>query len=40
MLKKSPARFPAILYYPSRRQPAPAFALLVDALRHRMKDRG
>ncbi len=23
------------LYYPSRRQPAPAFALLVDALRHR-----
>jgi DNA-binding transcriptional LysR family regulator len=23
------------LYYPSRRQPTPAFALLVDALRHR-----
>jgi DNA-binding transcriptional LysR family regulator len=23
------------LYYPSRRQPAPAFALLVDALRYR-----
>ena len=23
------------LYYPSRRQPAPAFAVLVDALRHR-----
>jgi len=23
------------LYYPSRRQPAPAFALMVDALRHR-----
>ena len=23
------------LYYPSRRQPAPAFALLVDALRFR-----
>ncbi len=23
------------LYYPSRRQPSPAFALLVDALRHR-----
>ncbi len=23
------------LYYPSRRQPAPAFVLLVDALRHR-----
>lgn len=28
------------LYYPSRRQPAPAFALLVDALRYRAKDRG
>jgi DNA-binding transcriptional LysR family regulator len=24
------------LYYPSRKQPTPAFALLVDALRHRM----
>jgi hypothetical protein len=23
------------LYYPSRRQPTPAFALLVDALRYR-----
>jgi DNA-binding transcriptional LysR family regulator len=23
------------LYYPSRRQPTPAFALVVDALRHR-----
>jgi DNA-binding transcriptional LysR family regulator len=23
------------LYYPSRRQPSPAFALLVDALRYR-----
>jgi DNA-binding transcriptional LysR family regulator len=23
------------LYYPSRRQPTPAFALLVDALRHK-----
>lgn len=23
------------LYYPSRRQPAPAFSLLVEALRHR-----
>ncbi len=23
------------LYYPSRRQPAPAFALLLDALRYR-----
>ena len=23
------------LYYPSRRQPTPAFALLVEALRHR-----
>jgi hypothetical protein len=23
------------LYYPSRRQPAPAFAVLVDALRYR-----
>jgi DNA-binding transcriptional LysR family regulator len=23
------------LYYPSRRQPTPAFALLVDTLRHR-----
>lgn len=23
------------LYYPSRRQPTPAFSLLVDALRHR-----
>ena len=23
------------LYYPSRRQPSPAFALLVEALRHR-----
>jgi DNA-binding transcriptional LysR family regulator len=23
------------LYYPSRRQPSPAFALVVDALRHR-----
>jgi len=23
------------LYYPSRRQPAPAFAVLVEALRHR-----
>jgi DNA-binding transcriptional LysR family regulator len=23
------------LYYPSRRQPTPVFALLVDALRHR-----
>jgi len=23
------------LYYPSRRQPAPAFALLVEALRYR-----
>ena len=23
------------LYYPSRRQPTPAFTLLVDALRHR-----
>jgi DNA-binding transcriptional LysR family regulator len=31
------------LYYPSRRQPAPAFALLVDALRYRgapQKSRG
>ena len=29
-------RFPGYhLYYPSRRQPAPAFALLVDALRYR-----
>lgn len=25
------------LYYPSRRQPSPAFALLVDALRHRAR---
>ena len=25
------------LYYPSRRQPTPAFALLVDALRHRSR---
>jgi DNA-binding transcriptional LysR family regulator len=24
------------LYYPSRRQPMPAFALLVDALRYRL----
>jgi DNA-binding transcriptional LysR family regulator len=24
-----------LLYYPSRRQPTPAFALLVDALRRR-----
>ena len=24
------------LYYPSRRQPSPAFALLVEALRYRM----
>ena len=24
------------LYYPSRRQPAPAFALLVEALRYRV----
>jgi DNA-binding transcriptional LysR family regulator len=30
------APFPGYhLYYPSRRQPAPAFALLVDALRYR-----
>lgn len=28
------------LYYPSRRQPAPAFALLVEALRYRTKGRG
>jgi DNA-binding transcriptional LysR family regulator len=28
------------LYYPSRRQPAPAFALLVDALRYRDARRG
>lgn len=27
------------LYYPSRRQPAPAFTLLVEALRYRTKDR-
>ena len=27
------------LYYPSRRQPSPAFALLVDALRYRKADR-
>ncbi len=27
------------LYYPSRRQPTPAFALLVDALRHRPEPR-
>ena len=27
------------LYYPSRRQPSPAFALLVDALRYRKGDR-
>jgi DNA-binding transcriptional LysR family regulator len=26
------------MYYPSRRQPSPAFALLVDALRHRKRD--
>jgi DNA-binding transcriptional LysR family regulator len=26
------------LYYPSRRQPSPAFALLVDALRYRKAD--
>lgn len=26
------------LYYPSRRQPSPAFALVVDALRHRKRD--
>ena len=30
------APFPGYhLYYPSRRQPAPAFVLLVDALRYR-----
>jgi DNA-binding transcriptional LysR family regulator len=30
------APFPGYrLYYPSRRQPAPAFAVLVDALRYR-----
>jgi DNA-binding transcriptional LysR family regulator len=30
------ADFPGYhLYYPSRRQPSPAFALLVEALRHR-----
>ena len=30
------APFPGYhLYYPSRRQPAPAFALLVEALRYR-----
>jgi DNA-binding transcriptional LysR family regulator len=29
-------RYPGYhLYYPSRRQPSAAFALLVDALRHR-----
>jgi DNA-binding transcriptional LysR family regulator len=28
------------LYYPSRRQPAPAFALLVDALRYRGPTQG
>ncbi len=27
------------LYYPSRRQPTPAFALLVDALRYREAHR-
>ena len=27
------------LYYPSRRQPTPAFALLVDALRYRGRRR-
>ncbi|HEY2105028.1 MAG TPA: hypothetical protein VGH29_04550, partial [Candidatus Binataceae bacterium] len=27
------------LYYPSRRQPSPAFALLVDALRYRKANR-
>jgi DNA-binding transcriptional LysR family regulator len=27
------------LYYPSRRQPSPAFALLVDALRYRKAAR-
>jgi DNA-binding transcriptional LysR family regulator len=26
------------LYYPSRRQPSPAFALVVNALRHRKQD--
>jgi len=26
------------LYYPSRRQPSAAFALLVDALRYRQRD--
>jgi DNA-binding transcriptional LysR family regulator len=28
------------LYYPSRRQSSPAFALLVDALRYRSQRRG
>lgn len=27
------------LYYPSRRQPTPAFALLVEALRHRARSQ-
>jgi DNA-binding transcriptional LysR family regulator len=28
------------LYYPSRRQPTPAFAVLVEALRHRPSSAG
>ncbi|HKB96710.1 MAG TPA: LysR substrate-binding domain-containing protein, partial [Rhizomicrobium sp.] len=36
VLKDWCPRFPGYhLYYPSRRQPAPAFVLLVEALRHR-----
>lgn len=27
------------IYYPSKRQNSPAFAIIVDALRHRARDR-
>ena len=33
-----PPRLGYHLYYPSRRQPSPAFALLVDALPHRQRN--